>query len=591
MAAPSSVADTENALSNMLRQWSGLDQRMSETSRLVNASRPVNRLPVELLVTIFRYIHGDPPKHRYDVCFTGYMERKAPWYPMIAVCHYWYTIVCTTPMLWRLVRILPETKPELMELVLSRSKELPIEVDIYFPAKVAPFTQVLLRHCSRISSFHAQDVSRSQASHIYHLVRQPMPTLRTLNMWFDPVLASQTADDDDIADLGIVQEKEVFMLKLSVDFYPELRELSLRGVGLRGLLPCGVYGGSPPNLTHLELRDSTSPYCNIVEFVRFLGDCRRLQFLTIVRFRPSDEGFNTHVGISALDPLPVVGLAPTLRRLVLENIDMYIARLLSGLTVPASTDIRLTKLINIHDGDELRFPEALVEEGFLTVLPTKKTGLPLLSALTSVHICLSDGSAHLVADAGEHSMSFTIKVDPQDCRPNLAPDIHDDMELLTAASDSIVELTVMNVGDLKISDTDFDGLLCSLPKLKILSVFSVRPPAGDDLASLEDELMETAEFHDGCEALEELNLNCLKPSDDEKLIDNLGMWLRHRSSQGMRLKHLRIELAGRGESTNLGDAEQAAREARFVDTLRPLVDAMECAHRILVERTFEVSLS
>ncbi len=233
-------------------------------------------------------------------------------------------------------------------------------------------------------------------------------------------------------------------------------------------------------------------------------------------------------------------------------------------------------------------PDHLVNDGFLTVLPTKKTGLPLLSALTTVHICLSDGSAHLVADAGEHSMSFTIKVDPQGCRSKLAPDIHDDMEQLTDTSDSIVELTVMNVGDLKISGTDLDGLLCSLPKLKILSVFSVRPPAGDDLASLEDELMETAEFHDGCEALEELNLNCLKPSDDEKLIDNLEMWLRHRSSQGMRLKHLRIELAGRGESTNLGDAEQAAREARFVGTLRPLVDTMECAHRILVQRNFEV---
>ncbi len=585
MAAPSSVADTENALSNMLRQWSGLDQRMSETSRLVNASRPVNRLPVELLVTIFRYIHGDPPKHRYDVCFTGYMKRKAPWYPMLAVCRYWYTIVCATPMLWRLVRIFPETKTELMELVLSRSKELPIEVDIYFPPKVAPFTQVLLRHCSRMSSFHAQDVSRSQASHIYHLVRQPMPILRTLSMWFDPVLASQTADDDDIANLGIVQEKEVFVLKLSVESYPELRELSLRGVGLRGLLPSGVYGGSPPNLTHIELRDSTSPYCTIVEFVRFLGDCRRLQFLTIVRFRPSDEGFNTQVDINALDSLPVVALAPTLRRLVLEDIDMYIARLLSGLTVPASTDIRLTKLINMHDGEELRFPEDLVEEGFLTVLPEDKSGLPLFTRLTSVYLCLSVHAAYLLTHAGDRTMAIAIEGDPESVS-ELHPNFQDDMEEIAAANDSIIELTIMADSDLKAWSTDLRTILPSLPRLKTLSVFSICPPPGARAASLEERLMDALgepSVSDACAALEELNLNCVRPRKDRALIKKLKALLRRRNSQGMRLRHLRIELGGRGHNENLSDEEQKAREARFLVTLGPLVDVVECAHDRLVD--------
>ncbi|KAI0685595.1 hypothetical protein C8T65DRAFT_835866 [Cerioporus squamosus] len=580
-----SITDAERALSDMMEQRANLDKRILETSMVINASRLINRLPVELLVAIFRYVRGYLPKHQYSAPYPAYVVRNRPWYPMIAVCRHWHSVVCATPMLWRLLCILPETRIEHMELVLSRSKELPIEVDIYSIRRVALFTDVLLDYRARIASFHVQDVPRSQAPRIYELVQAIMPNLRTLNMWFNPLLADPMSDEDEEEDAIPMEEEEVFMLELSLGCYPQLRELSLRGVGLQGPLPWGSHGPSPPNLTHLELRDSTSPDCNIAEFVWFLRDCRHLQSLIIVRFRPLDEDFDTFAALDALEPLPVVALAPTLQHLMLEDIDMYVARLLSGLIVPASADISLTKLITMRDRDELRSASELVEEGFLTVLPEDRSGLPLFNHITGVRICISEYSAHLIAHAGERRMSVTITVDPASV-VTLNPDMQSDVEELAAANDSITELTVMNIGDLRIWSSDLAGFLSSLPQLKTLSVLSVFPPPSEGLTSLEDELMETLgqpSISNACSALEELNFNCLTPAGEEGLIANLETLLRRRNSQGMRLRRLRIELAGRGHSVNLSDEARTAREARFLDTLRPLVDVVECAHDTLID--------
>ncbi|RDX44449.1 hypothetical protein OH76DRAFT_1093557 [Lentinus brumalis] len=415
-----------------------------------------------------------------------------------------------------------------------------------------------------------------------------MPNLRTLSMWFDPELV----DLFDLLSHAVhgtlpIEEREVFMLELSLDCYPELRELSLRGVGLQGPLPCILGNPFPfPNLTLLELRDSIDPDCNIVEFVEFLGQCRCLQYLTIVRFRPMDRDFDTVVSHDLLRPLPVVALAPTLRRLVLEDIDRYIARLLSAFTVPASTDIFLTKLVTTRDPNELRLAADLVEEGFLTALPDDTTRLPLVNLLTGVHFYLSHHSACLVADAGERSMSISIKVD-RDCPLKLSPHIQGDIAELAAANEAILGLTLVNVGDPKFGSHDLGDILYSIPQMKTLSAFSVRPPQREGFRSFVDDVVETicqTDVNDQCTALEELNLNCLQPSDDEGLIATLETLLQRRRSQGMPLKRLRIELAGRGHNTDLSDEEQAAREIRYLETLRPLVDHVECAHRTLVDR-------
>ncbi|TFK90469.1 hypothetical protein K466DRAFT_596932 [Polyporus arcularius HHB13444] len=558
VSSPLLPHDAERILSDMIKHRADMDRRITEMRMFINASRPVNRLPVELLVDISRWAHDGLLMHQYTAAYASQLERHVPWYPMIAVCRRWHSLVCATPMLWRLVRILPETTMKSFKLGLSRANDLPISVSICSPSKVAFFGKVLARHRARIASLHVQGVDRYQASSIYDLVQNQMPNLRTLSMLFDPELV----DLFDLLSHAVhgtlpIEEREVFMLELSLDCYPELRELSLRGVGLQGPLPWILGNPFPfPNLTLLELRDSIDPDCNIVEFVEFLGQCRCLQYLTIVRFRPMDRDFDTVVSHDLLRPLPVVALAPTLRRLVLEDIDRYIARLLSAFTVPASTDIFLTKLVTTRDPNELRLAADLVEEGFLTALPDDTTRLPLVNLLTGVHFYLSHHSACLVADAGERSMSISIKVD-RDCPSKLSPNIQGDIAELAAANEAILGLTLVNVGDPKFGSHDLGDILCSIPQMKTLSAFSVRPPQREGFRSF--------------------------PSDDEGLIATLETLLQRRRSQGMPLKRLRIELAGRGHNTDLSDEEQAAREARYLETLRPLVDHVECAHRTLVD--------
>ncbi|RPD70130.1 hypothetical protein L226DRAFT_257850 [Lentinus tigrinus ALCF2SS1-7] len=586
-AAPLSAV--EEALSDMLRQPSDLGKRISNTIAFIDANRPINRLPFELLVTIFRLVHEDLDKHQYTDSYVDCVGRSPPWYPMVAVCRHWRSVVCATPMLWCLVQIGPKTTAHCLDLVLSRSKDLPIAVNVYSLPNVVPFGEVLVRHRARITSFHVQGVTRAPSSFIHNFVQASMPNLRTLSMWFDPFLVDPTTEEDE-DDLPI-DEQEVFMFGISRHRHPELQELSLRGIGLQGTLPYGSRD-RPPNLTHLELRDSNDPDCDLPEFVLFLGACRHLQTLTLVRFRPYDEDFDTIIIPDALNPLPIVELAPTLRSLFIEDIDAYIARLLTGLVVPATTDLSFTKLITPRDTGEVREAWELLEHGFLTVLPERKSGLPLFSLVTGVHLALSDSSACLIADAGQHSMTITIKVVP-DGSFDVSPDVEGDIEQLAAANDSITELTIANVGDLRIWREPLKTTLLHLPQLRTLTALTVEPPLESD-SSLEVELLksivqtiEQPDTGEACLALEELNVNCLHPRHYELLLENLALLLRHRNSQGTPLRRVRIELAGRGYNPSLSAEERAAREGRFLEALGPLVDVVECAHHTLVECDLE----
>ena len=231
-----SVLEAEQVLLDMLKKKAELERRIPEVASFINANRPINRLPVEILVTIFDLVHSGLP---YMLCIAREnFPREPPWYPMIAVCRLWRDIVSSTPKLWWLVHVVPEISAEVLKSVLCKSGNCPIDVIMEGIEDDDSPTETMMDHSSRIATLHIQDVDRTQADALLGLVHQHMPTLTELRIWLDP----WTTDLDGEGE----SEAEVFMLDIQANNHPKLSTLSLRGVGLDCL-----DDGSVPFLTEL----------------------------------------------------------------------------------------------------------------------------------------------------------------------------------------------------------------------------------------------------------------------------------------------------------------------------------------------------
>ncbi|KAG8702801.1 hypothetical protein FRC09_004526, partial [Ceratobasidium sp. 395] len=108
-----SFAPEENTVSSV---------RVSLAAAINNSTRlaSVNRLPPEILASVFAF------SKTYCVCDDGF-QMAGP----TGVCVYWRQIALETANLWTHVDVGLQTPRELIELLLSRSKNLPIHAHIF----------------------------------------------------------------------------------------------------------------------------------------------------------------------------------------------------------------------------------------------------------------------------------------------------------------------------------------------------------------------------------------------------------------------------------------------------------------------------
>ncbi|RDX44460.1 hypothetical protein OH76DRAFT_1559672 [Lentinus brumalis] len=475
-------------------------------------------------------------------------------------------------MLCSFIPVAEESTPECFELALSRSGDRPIEVTFDGTRAIVASLKVLNKHVSRISSFQIQRVPYGRAQDISRMILMVLPRLHTLDLWFEPA-----------------REAEVVMLSFPHDCLPRLRELSLCGAGLQPD-PCAQ--GAAMKLTRLELRDSIDPGCNILEFLHFLQMCRDLEDLTLVRFRPSEDGFDVTVDRRDLETLPVVTLTPRLQRFVLEDLDAFTARLLSGLSVPLSTDFVVIKLISPHDPAEIRDVIPLSSDPISTSLPQNTPGIPSLKAVIGLRLVWRPfASVCLVADTGESAFSLGLKTGPGRTAV-LYPKISKDFEILFG--DAPVEYLCVedDAGAFGFHTRDWEAMLgpCAFPDLRKLSLFTLRDTSYE--YGSPKQLIQASALHSGCLELEELEIGVRFPSpaeDDVRLIEDLCALLRSRASHKMPLRRLLVELND-GPYPPLGEEERSVREALYVDALEPLVDVVECAHGMLAERPLQAKV-
>lgn len=107
-----------SAYHGLLQEREHLECRIRETASILNTMSPINRLPAEVLVHIFTYVKPSFQDGEFDyTTYTFYPEREvAAWLSFVGVCRSWRTVACTTPLLWRDIRIGKCTKLPLFRL-------------------------------------------------------------------------------------------------------------------------------------------------------------------------------------------------------------------------------------------------------------------------------------------------------------------------------------------------------------------------------------------------------------------------------------------------------------------------------------------
>ncbi|KAF7310091.1 F-box domain-containing protein [Mycena indigotica] len=177
-----------------------------------NASRPINRLPPELLAQIF-LLHSEE-------CPSNDISRVS----CSHVCSSWRQIAIETPTLWSRVIF---TSQSWMERCLERTKSSPLRVEAELLSERSGAEFVL----SRVAAVLAMAERITKIDLAFYWMRTP-PTEILLHLLVGPfpVLNSLSIRDCDnpwLADWAVLNGGFVFPCGIQVEVYPQLRELSI----------------------------------------------------------------------------------------------------------------------------------------------------------------------------------------------------------------------------------------------------------------------------------------------------------------------------------------------------------------------------
>ena len=114
-----------NSIADMNRQIVLLQARVRSTSALLNYQRPINRLPPEILLDLFRRLRDEDRsynQHRDG----GRLYSRPPWHRILGVCRYWCSLASSAPLLWTSIPVGAKTDLGMLKAFLKRSSQSPI---------------------------------------------------------------------------------------------------------------------------------------------------------------------------------------------------------------------------------------------------------------------------------------------------------------------------------------------------------------------------------------------------------------------------------------------------------------------------------
>lgn len=535
------------ARDHLVSQRDALELQILSANALLNSTSPVNRLPTEILINIFR-----------DLKEGSTESGTQPWYNVAAVCRSWRAIASSTPLLWNDIHVGPDMNAVLFQAFLERSHPIPIAVSFASTTKLAVYLALIRAHLSRVRVLRFDSTPRSEADLVADLLDESMPALEELSVLLNPSL-NEDEDEEDEEDVVTYQEEEVFAWRPQEQKLPNLVDLSLRGVILAFSATLGA------SLKRLELCDCIGLGASLAVLNEVLRRCSSLEELVIRRYRCNDE---------RMGPGPRIALPKKLRTLILEDTHWYTAYVLDTFYVQRRVQVSITKLVEDDPDDDLDGPISVC-------IPEDKTCLPILAKVNRVHaqVRCGDGSCVIVGALGAHQ----IVVNSVATRFRaIVPDIAQDLVALFGAA-PLAELVVDCVGTHIITSPEWVRMLGHFPLLRRLAVIGGSNDKQYEYDARSHLLAALQEDRSAlCPNLRDLTLSSRdrrlrKGTVLDTVLHDVEECLERRGGRGQRLGTLRIGFVDKNMA-HLGEEERTSlrqREVQYTAALSHLVDKVE----------------
>ncbi|KAG8896387.1 hypothetical protein FRC01_011845, partial [Tulasnella sp. 417] len=234
------------------------DKQIALLKRKQNASLPIFRLPVELLVAIFQSVL---PSYRDGLETMWYPPSRLPSQytnslgRLISVCHWWSKIILDSPALWTVVSCKNQLQPTYVTEALRLSRRMPLDVAFSF----GPISPSTLGHCFETLCRESSRWRRLAINydgllrHLEFLEEVSAPGLEDFLLCPNPV----TADGNAMQPLNIFNGERL----------PKLRTFGLSGGSIRWEL--GQLAGGALRTIYLDLIRTHAPsVTQILDVVR-----------------------------------------------------------------------------------------------------------------------------------------------------------------------------------------------------------------------------------------------------------------------------------------------------------------------------------
>ncbi|KAI0631379.1 hypothetical protein C8Q77DRAFT_131002 [Trametes polyzona] len=333
------------------------EQEVLAMYALLNATAPINRLPVELLVDIFSLVQES----------NGVKQ----WLDTLRVCRHWFVVSSTAATLWRCLLVGRCTN--LLRTGLARSCAATIGFTTYnsHASAFLESVSIISPHTHRIHSLSIGEIREQAVPALLTLVQSEMPSLRSLYAHMD------------------YDQPEV-ILDLQPSCLPCLEELDVGGFN--------VFGNSSimPQLRRINIIDCGRPrgdsQVRTAQLVDAMRSMKNVSELRMRKVHASDmdsfAGLAGAVGLVELEKMWEVKLmldAPLMKHM------------LSGVILPPTATVHL-KLPFYSKAD------------LCEVLPDDRRTLPILDQIVQVCIGASEPDDHVFQAYTEVHSKLTSNV-------------------------------------------------------------------------------------------------------------------------------------------------------------------------------------
>ncbi|KAG9044969.1 hypothetical protein FS837_007232 [Tulasnella sp. UAMH 9824] len=305
-----------DALRSVQRQ---LERRVALVGQKRNTFAPVNALPPELLVTIFKTIIDTEP-------FQVWCDHEA----LMLVCHHWNHLLNSTPSLWTKIQKNAETPDAMITRALEMSKDSPLEIDYRVTGgrgaleRQQAFLSIIFPHAHRWRKAALWIQGAAQA--LEPMTTLSTPLLESLSLWA-------------IGDPAWDEPLDIFGGRPP----PRLQELSLDRIPVPW---------SPKTFYNLKALEITS--------IEHLGPSLD-QLFTILPASPSLESLsieNVTFSGGASAPIPNPFHMPTLGKLSLRELPPeIISRILAAIHAPECKSGSLRPAVPLDPFQTLFIPD------------------------------------------------------------------------------------------------------------------------------------------------------------------------------------------------------------------------------------------